>query len=311
MAASSPTGTRRSCATTRSCARRTAATGRAVPSTSRTSTMPDLLEPLQYAFVQLALLAAVLVALVCASVGVFVVLRGLAFLGDAIAHAAFPGVVIAFLLKINIVIGGSVAAVLSALAIGAVARRSGLKEDTAIGVVFSGMFALGIVLFSSIRTYTGDLLGILFGDVLGVATDQLVVGSVTAAIVLVALWIIWRQLVFVSFDPIGAAAAGLNTLRYDTLLLGLIGLAIAVSVQIVGVVLVVAMLVTPAATARLIAQDLRTLVVVALLVAVGSSVAGIWLSYYVNAASGGTIVLVATTLFGVVWTVRSVARSRV
>jgi manganese/iron transport system permease protein len=272
--------------------------------------MPDLFEPLQYAFVQRALVAAVLVALVCASVGVFVVLRGLAFLGDAIAHAAFPGVVIAFLLKVNIVIGGSVAAVLSALAIGAVARRSGLKEDTAIGVVFSGMFALGIVLFSSIRTYTGDLLGILFGDVLGVATDQLVVGGLTAALVLVALWIIWRQLVFVSFDPIGAAAAGLNTLRYDTLLLGLIGLAIAVSVQIVGVVLVVAMLVTPAATARLVAEDLRTLVIIALALAVGSSIAGIWLSYFVNAASGGTIVLVATTLFAVVWMVRSVARSR-
>jgi manganese/iron transport system permease protein len=273
--------------------------------------MPDLLEPLQYAFVQRALVAAVLVALVCASVGVFVVLRGLAFLGDAIAHAAFPGVVIAFLLKVNIVLGGSVAAVLSALAIGAVARRSGLKEDTAIGVVFSGMFALGIVLFSSIRTYTGDLLGILFGDVLGVATDQLLVGSVTAAFVLVALWFVWRQLVFVSFDPIGAAAAGLNTLRYDTLLLGLIGLAIAVSVQIVGVVLVVAMLVTPAATARLLAQDLRTLVIVALIAAVGSSIAGIWLSYYVNAASGGTIVLVATTIFGLVWIARGVARGRV
>jgi manganese/iron transport system permease protein len=273
--------------------------------------MPDLLEPLQYAFVQRALLAAVLVALVCASVGVFVVLRGLAFLGDAIAHAAFPGVVIAFLLKINIVIGGSIAAVASALAIGAVARRSGLKEDTAIGVVFSGMFAVGIVLFSSIRTYTGDLLGILFGDVLGVAADQLVLAAITAAVVLVGLWIIWRQLVFVSFDPVGAAAAGLNTLRYDTLLLGLIGLAIAVSVQIVGVVLVVAMLVTPAATARLLAQDLRALVIGALVVAVVSSIAGIWLSYYVNAASGGTIVLVATTLFGLVWIARSVARGRV
>jgi len=272
--------------------------------------MPDLLEPLQYAFVQRALVAAVLVALVCASVGVFVVLRGLAFLGDAIAHAAFPGVVIAFLLKINIVIGGSIAAVASALVIGAVARRSGLKEDTAIGVVFSGMFAVGIVLFSSIRTYTGDLLGILFGDVLGVSADQLTLAAITAAIVLVALWVIWRQLVFVSFDPIGAAAAGLNTLRYDTLLLGLIGLSIAVSVQIVGVVLVVAMLVTPAATARLLAQDLRGLVVGALVVAVASSIAGIWLSYYVNAASGGTIVLVATTLFGLVWTVRTVARSR-
>jgi manganese/iron transport system permease protein len=273
--------------------------------------MPDLLEPLQYAFVQRALLAAVLVALVCASVGVFVVLRGLAFLGDAIAHAAFPGVVIAFLMKINIVIGGSIAAVASALAIGAVARRSGLKEDTAIGVVFSGMFAVGIVLFSSIRTYTGDLLGILFGDVLGVAPDQLVLAAVTAGIVLVGLWVIWRQLVFVSFDPIGAAAAGLNTLRYDTLLLGLIGLAIAVSVQIVGVVLVVAMLVTPAATARLLAQDLRALVIGALVVAVVSSIGGIWLSYYVNAASGGTIVLVATTLFGLVWIARGVARGRV
>ena len=273
--------------------------------------MPDLLEPLQYAFVQRALLAAVLVSLVCASVGVFVVLRGLAFLGDAIAHAAFPGVVIAFLMKINIVIGGSIAAVASALAIGAVARRSGLKEDTAIGVVFSGMFAVGIVLFSTIRTYTGDLLGILFGDVLGVAADQLVLAAATAAIVLVGLWIIWRQLVFVSFDPIGAAAAGLNTLRYDTLLLGLIGLAIAVSVQIVGVVLVVAMLVTPAATARLLAQDLRALVIGALVVAVVSSIAGIWLSYYVNAASGGTIVLVATTLFALVWVARSVTRGRV
>ncbi|MEX2047817.1 MAG: metal ABC transporter permease [Chloroflexota bacterium] len=273
--------------------------------------MPDLLEPLEYAFVQRALAAAVLVALVCASVGVFVVLRGLAFLGDAIAHAAFPGVVIAFLLKVNIVIGGSIAAVLSALAIGAVARRSGLKEDTAIGVVFSGMFALGIVLFSGIRTYTGDLLGILFGDVLGVTAEQLVIAAVTASAVLAVLWIVWRQLVFVSFDPVGAAAAGLNTLRYDTLLLGLIGLAIAVSVQIVGVVLVVAMLVTPAATARLVAQDLRALVVTALLVAVASSVVGIWLSYYVNAASGGTIVLVATALFGLVWAVRSITRSRV
>ncbi|HUG06633.1 MAG TPA: metal ABC transporter permease [Candidatus Limnocylindria bacterium] len=273
--------------------------------------MPDLLEPLEYAFVQRALAAAVLVALVCASVGVFVVLRGLAFLGDAIAHAAFPGVVIAFLLKVNIVIGGSIAAVLSALAIGAVARRSGLKEDTAIGVVFSGMFALGIVLFSGIRTYTGDLLGILFGDVLGVTAEQLVIAAVTASAVLAVLWIVWRQLVFVSFDPVGAAAAGLNTLRYDTLLLGLIGLAIAVSVQIVGVVLVVAMLVTPAATARLVAQDLRALVATALLVAVASSVVGIWLSYYVNAASGGTIVLVATALFGLVWAVRSITRSRV
>src|SRR6266542_2549541 len=205
--------TLRSCVTTRSCGARTADTGQAVRSTSRTSTMPDLLEPLQYAFVQRALLAAVLVALVCASVGVFVVLRGLAFLGDAIAHAAFPGVVIAFMLKVNLIVGGSIAAVLSALTVGAVSRRSGLREDTAIGVVFSGMFALGIVLFATLRTYTGDLLGILFGNVLGISPDQLVLASATAVAILVVLWVVWRELVFVSFDPVGAAAAGLRPVR--------------------------------------------------------------------------------------------------
>lgn len=273
--------------------------------------MADLLEPLQYGFVQRALVGAVIVAIVCASVGVFVVLRGLAFLGDAIAHAAFPGVVIAFLLKADLVLGGSIAAVISALTIGAVARRSGLREDTAIGVVFSGMFALGIVLFAGLRTYTGDLLGILFGNVLGITPDQLIIATVAAVLILAVLWFVWRELVFVSFDPVGAAAAGLRPLRYDTLLLGLIGVAIAISVQIVGVVLVVAMLVTPAATARLVARDLPTLLVVSLAVAIGSAVAGIWVSYFVNAASGGTIVLVATALFGLVWTARSIARSRV
>jgi manganese/iron transport system permease protein len=274
------------------------------------NTMADLLAPLQYEFIQRALFGAILIAIVCASVGVFVVLRGLAFLGDAIAHAAFPGVVIAFILKLDLIIGGSIAAVLSALTIGAVARRSGLREDTAIGVVFSGMFALGIVLFAGLRTYSGDLLGILFGNVLGISGEQLVLASIAGVLILAVLWVVWRELVFVSFDPVGAAAAGLRPLNYDTLLLGLIGVAIAISVQLVGVVLVVAMLVTPAATARLVSRDLRTMLAVCMAAAIGSSIGGIWLSYYVNAASGGTIVLVATTLFGVVWTGRSVARSR-
>ena len=272
--------------------------------------MPDLFEPLQYGFVQRAVVGSILVGLVCASVGVFVVLRGLAFLGDAIAHAAFPGVVIAFLLKANLVIGGSIAAVLSALVIGGVARRSGLREDTAIGVVFSGMFAIGIVLFGSIRTYTGDLLGILFGDVLGVSPDQLLLAGLTAVAILVVLFLVWRELIFVSFDPTGAAAAGLPTQRYDLVLLGLIGLAIAISVQIVGIVLVVALLVTPAATARLVASDLRQLATLSVVVAFVSCVAGIWLSYFVNAASGGTIVLVATEIFGLVWLGRSIATAR-
>lgn len=271
--------------------------------------MPDLLEPLQYAFVQRALVGATLVAAVCATIGVFVVLRGLAFLGDAIAHAAFPGVVAAFLLKTDLIVGGSIAAVASALSIGAVARRTGLREDTAIGVVFSGMFALGIVMFSSIRKYTGDLLGILLGDVLGITEGQLALAAAVTVVIIALLWAAWKELVFVGFDPTGAAAAGLPVLRYDALLLGLIGLAIAISMQLVGIVLVVAMLVTPAATARLVARDLRQLVAGALAAGIGAGIVGIELSYFLNTASGGTIVLVATGLFGLTWAVRGAART--
>jgi manganese/iron transport system permease protein len=268
--------------------------------------MPDLFEPLQYGFVVRALLAASIVAIVCASVGVLVILRGLAFLGDAISHAAFPGVVVAFLLKTNVIIGGSIAAIGSALAIGLIARRSGLREDATIGVVFAGMFALGVVLAGRIRTYTGDLLGILLGDVLGVTEEQLVIATVAAIVIVGTLWYLRRELIFVSFDPTGAAAAGLPVLRYDALLLGLIGLAIAISVQVVGIVLVVAMLVTPAATARLVARDLGEMLRISIGLALLSAVGGMYLSYYVNTASGGTIVLVATVLFALVWGARSI-----
>lgn len=272
--------------------------------------MSELLEPLGYGFMLRALAGALIVAAVCASVGVFVVLRGLAFLGDAIAHAAFPGVVIAYLLRLDLIVGGSLAAVAGALGMGALARRSGLREDTAIGVVFSGMFALGLVLFSGIRTYTGDLLGVLFGNVLGITTDQLVLVGAIAALVLLVLGLLWREFVFVGFDPTGAAATGMRLALYDALLLGLIGLTIAISIQIVGIVLVVAMLVTPAATARLVAVDLRQMLVTSLAFAAAAALSGIYLSYHLNTASGGTIVLVSTLLFGMTWAARSLVRSR-
>jgi len=271
--------------------------------------MAEILEPLQYGFIQRALAGALLVALVCGTIGVFVVLRGLAFLGDAIAHAAFPGVVLAFLLRIDLVVGGTIAAVGGALAMGTLARRTGLREDTAIGVVFSGMFALGVVLFSGIARYTGDLLGVLLGNVLGIGEGQLAVIAAVAALILAVLWVLWKELVFVSFDPTGAAAAGLRVTLYDALLLGLIGLTIAVSIQVVGIVLVVAMLVTPPATARLLARDLRSMVVLSLAFAFLAALTGIYASYYLNSASGGTIVLAATALFALVWVGRS-ARTR-
>lgn len=259
--------------------------------------MPEPFELLGYGFVQRALMGAALVGIVCGSVGVFVVLRGLAFLGDAVAHAAFPGVVIAFLLRANLIVGGSIAAIAAALGIGIAARRAELREDVTIGVVFTGMFALGIALFSAIEGYTGDLLGLLFGNVLAVSQGQLVLATAVTAVVLLALALAWRQLIFVSFDPTGAAAAGLRVLAYDALLYGLIGVAVAVSIQIVGVVLAVAMLITPAAVGRLVTRRLGAMVVVTEVVAVGSAIAGIWLSYLLDTAPGATIVLVATALF--------------
>ena len=263
--------------------------------------MADPLEPLQFAFMQRALMGAVLVGVVCAAIGIFVVLRGLAVLGDAVAHAAFPGIVIAFLLKVDLIVGGMVAAVLASVSMGVLARRGTVREDTAIGVVFAGMFALGIVLFSRIREFTGDLLGVLLGNVLAITYDQLLLGGLTALFILVVLRLWWRELVFVSFDSVGAAAAGLHVFRYDTLLLALIGLTVAVAVQLVGIVLVVAMLVTPAATARLFARDMRTFLGSAIALSLTASVVGLWLSYYANASSGGTIVLVATTEFVAAW----------
>jgi manganese/iron transport system permease protein len=270
--------------------------------------MPDLFGPLQYGFVIRAFAASSIVAIVCAAVGIFVILRGLAFLGDAISHAAFPGVVVAFLLKTNVIIGGSIAAIGSALAIGLIARRSGLREDATIGVVFAGMFALGVVLLGRIRTYTGDLLGILLGDVLGVTEQQLMIAAVAGLVIVGAIWLLRHELVFVSFDPTGAAAAGLPVLRYDALLLGLIGLAIAISVQVVGIVLVVAMLVTPAAAARLVARTLGEMVRLTIGFGLASAILGMYLSYYINTASGGTIVLVATVLFALTWAARTLRR---
>lgn len=259
--------------------------------------MPEAFDLLTYAFVQRALLGAAIVGIVCGSVGIFVVLRGLAFLGDAVAHAAFPGVVVAFLLRVDLLLGGSIAAIAAALGIGIAARRQELREDVTIGVVFTGMFALGIALFSRVEGYTGDLLGLLFGNVLAVSQGQLVLASAVTAVVLAALALSWRQLIFVSFDPVGAAAAGLRVLAYDALLYGLIGVAVAVSIQIVGVVLAVAMLITPAAVGRIVTRRLGAMVVVTEAVAIGSAVAGIWLSYVLDTAPGATIVLVATALF--------------
>ncbi|HET7495565.1 MAG TPA: metal ABC transporter permease [Candidatus Limnocylindrales bacterium] len=258
-----------------------------------------LVDPLTLGFMQRGLVAAILVGVVCAVMGAFVVLRGLAFIGDAVSHAAFPGLVIAFMLGIPLYLGGAVAAIATALAIGWVSRRGGLRFDTAVGVLFAGMFALGIVLFSTIDDYVADLFSYLLGNVLGITFADIVQVTVLGAIVLAVVVVLRKEFLYASFDPTGAAASGLPVEWLDYLLLGLIGVTIVVSIQTVGIVMVVAMLVTPAATAQMLVDRFWDLVRIAIGVAVLAAVVGLYVSYYANVASGASIVLVETLCFAV------------
>ena len=192
-----------------------------------------LLDPMAYGFMQRGLVAAILVGIVCAVMGAFVVLRGLAFIGDAVSHAAFPGLVIAYMLGIPLYIGGGIAAVGTALAIGAVARRGALRFDTAVGVLFAGTFAFGILLFSTIENYVADLFSYLLGNVLGITFADIVQIAILGAAVLLVVAILRKELLYASFDPSGAAASGLPVVTLDYLLLGLVGVTIVVSIQAV------------------------------------------------------------------------------
>src|SRR2546427_9118357 len=235
-----------------------------------------VLQPLAYAFFLRALVASAVVGLGCAVVGSYMVLRGLAFMGDALSHSAFPGVVVAYLLKGPFYVGAAIAAVGTALAIGWVTRRGQLRGDTAIGVLFAGMFALGIFLFSLIPNYVGDLFGFLFGEILGIGPGDLVALVLLAVAVLLVIALLWKELLYSTFDPLGAAASGLPVERLDYLFLALIAVAIVVSLQAVGIILVVAMLVTPAATAQLLTRSFGRLLMIAALTGVTAPIVGLY-----------------------------------
>ncbi len=254
-------------------------------------------DPLGYGFFVRALAAAVLVGTVCAVVGTFVVLRGIAFIGDAVAHAAFPGVVAAFMLNIPFYAGAAVAAVGTSLAIGYVTRRARIRADTAIGVLFAGTFALGILLYSTIGEYVADLFSFLFGYLLSTSPEDLLGLAVLTALVLGLIAVLWKELLYATFDPLGAAASGLPVARLEYLFLALVALTIVISLQAVGIILVVAMLVTPAATAQLVTVRFGRLMGLAIAIGVGSAVFGLYLSFWLDVASGATIVLVQTALF--------------
>jgi manganese/iron transport system permease protein len=256
-----------------------------------------LTEPFALEFMQRALAASLIVGVVCSVLGCFVVLRSMAFLGDALAHAILPGVAIAYLLGTNLVAGALVAALVVAFGIGFFSRGGVVREDTAIGILFAAALSLGVLLISTVRTYATDLTHILFGNVLGVTGADLWLTGALAAVVLVVLLGLYKEFVLAAFDPVLAHTLGRRPELMRALMLVLLALTIVVSLQTVGVGLVAAMLVTPAATASLLTRRLPAMMAVAALVGVVSSVTGLYVSYYLDVASGAAIVLAATVLF--------------
>lgn len=253
--------------------------------------------PLSYGFMQRGMLTAVLVGILCSVMGCYVVLRSMAFLGDAIAHAILPGVAVAYLVGANLTVGALVAAVLVALGIGFLSRQGTVKEDTAIGVIFTAALALGVAMISSIRSYAVDLSHILFGNILGVRPEDIVLTVGIGGAVLLTVGVLFRPLLVVSFDPVLASTLRLPVNALRSLLLVLIALTIVVSIQAVGVGLAAAMLVTPPATAFLITRRLTTMMAVSAGIGAVSGLAGLYISYYTSIASGAAIVLVATVVF--------------
>ena len=272
-----------------------------------------ILEPFSYAFMVRGMLAALMVGVVCAVVGTYIVLRGMAFFGDALAHAVLPGIAIGYL------VGGGAreplfwwslfTAVVASLGIGSISRGAQLREDTAIGIVFAGMFALGIALISTVRDYAADLTHFLFGDVLGVSVSDLGLIAGFGLVILLIVFLFYKEFLVLSFDPLLAATLRVPARLLEYILLILIALAVVVSLQTVGVALMVAMLVTPAATAYLLTRRLPYMMAFGAIIASLSGVIGLYLSYYVSISSGAAIVLTSTLFFVLAWGGRTLRRA--
>lgn len=261
----------------------------------------DLLtEPLQYEFMVRAILTTVIAAVVCAVLSCWLVLIGWSLMGDAVSHAVLPGVVIAYVLGAPFAIGALVFGLLAVAMIGAIRGTSRVKEDAAIGIVFTTLFALGLVLISVTPSQT-DLNHIIFGNILGVSSGDLVQIGILAAVAFGVLLIKRRDLTLYAFDPTHAFAIGLSPRLLGALLLGILALTAVVALQVVGVVLVVAMLIIPGATAHLLTDRFSRMLLIAPIISALCAVVGIYLSYWIDAASGGLVVVVQGVTFGLVY----------
>jgi len=256
-----------------------------------------LIDPLGFAFMQRALLAACLAALVCSVVGIFVVLKGMAFMGDAVAHSSLAGMSVAYLFGGNIFWGALAWAVPASLAITMISRRANLRLDTAIGIIFASGFAVGIIVMSRAANYTADLFGLLFGNVLGVTWPEVaLIGGIAGAVLLVVA-ALYKELLFTSYDATMSAASGIPVRLIQYLLPVLIGITTVASLKAVGIVLVLALLVTPPATAALLARRLPGIITYSIVLALAATVSGLYLSFYADIPSGPSIVVVATGFF--------------
>ena len=258
-----------------------------------------IVEPFQYGFMVRALIVSVLVGVMCPVLGAYVITRGRAFMGDALAHSVLPAMVVAFLLGISPFFAAVPAGIVIAVLMGGVARRTGISEDTSIGIIFAGMFALGLVMLSTSNNITVNIEDLLLGQVLGVSQTDVYVSLSLAGLVIAGLYAFHRQLVYTTFDPVGATVIGIRTGLIEYILLGLLALVIVIGIQAAGIVLVMAMLITPAAAAYLIAKRFTGVMVIGALIGAISAVAGLYLSYHADLPSGPSMALVATGIFAV------------
>ncbi len=256
-----------------------------------------LIGPFQYRFMVRALIVSVLVGVMCPILGAYVITRGLSFMGDALAHSVLPGMVVAFLLGISPFFAAVPAGIAVALLMGSVSRRTGIREDTSIGVIFAGMFALGLVMLAKANNINVNIEDLLLGQVLGVSQTDVFVSLGLTALVLAVLYAVHRQLVYTTFDPVGAKVVGIRAGLVEYVLLAILALVIVISIQAAGIVLVMAMLVTPAAAGYLLARRFVGVMVIGALIGALSAVTGLYLSFHADLPSGPAMALVATAIF--------------
>ncbi len=255
---------------------------------------------LTYEFLQKAFITSIMVGIICGVIGSFIVLRGMALMGDAISHAVLPGVAISYMMGINYFYGAVITGVLTSIGIGVISQNSRIKSDASIGLMFSAAFALGIILITLAQSTT-DLTQILFGNVLSVRSSDMWLTLIVGIIVLAAVILFYKELLVSSFDETMAAAYGLKTRMIHYGIMILLTLVTVASLQTVGVILVVSMLITPASTAYLLTNRLSTMIVLAAIFGAASSVLGLYFSFLYNLPSGPVIALATTLLFAIVF----------